>query len=186
MEDNTSLIERLNHINTWINNCDQKSGILMAFLGVMVPLIFTTELFTSHISSLIIPIKNYWLNSEGAFNFFNFILCILLVLLGYYVVRSIYFLFQVINGRIDETKYNQDGLEINSLFFFGTISKKKFITFKDQLSDSSYNSNNDILSQIYINSVIAQQKFTYYNKAIKSLSSFLIIFGIVFTVFLFR
>ena len=186
MEDNTSLIERLNHINTWINNCDQKSGILMAFLGVMVPLIFTTELFTSNISSLILPIKDYWLNSEGTFNFFNFILCVLLVLLGYYIVRSIYFLFQVINGRIDETKYNQDGLEINSLFFFGTISKKKFITFKDQLSDASYNSNNDILSQIYINSVIAQQKFTYYNKAIKSLSSFLIIFGMVFTVFLFR
>lgn len=185
MEDNTSLIERLNHINNWINNCDQKASILLAFLGVIVPLTFTTDLFTSRILSLIIPIKNYWINNEGSFNFFNFICCSLLAILVYYVVMSIYFLFHVIYGRIDETKYNQDGLEIESLFFFGSISKIKFATFKDQINAATYNSDNDILSQIYINSVIAQQKFTYYNKALKNLASFLISFGIVFIVFLF-
>lgn len=150
MEDNTSLIERLNHINNWINNCDQKAAIIMAFLSVMVPLIFTTDLFTSHIIRLAIPIKDYWLNNEGCFSFFNFILCSILVILGYSIVTCIYFLLQVINGRIDENEFNQEGIEIDSLFFFGTISKKSFNTFRDQISDAAYNSNNDLLSQIYL------------------------------------
>ncbi len=185
MEDNTSLTERLNHINNWINNCDQKAAIILTFFSVMVPLIFTTDLFTSRIMSLTTPIKDYWLNNEGCFSFFNFIICSILVILGNYIVKCIYFLLKVLNGRIDENEFNQEGLEIDSLFFFGTISKKSFNTFKDQINDAAYNSDNDLLSQIYINSVIAQGKFKYYNKALKSLGAFLITFGIVFIIFLF-
>lgn len=44
-EEDPSLVERLNQVNNWIVNCDQKSGILLAFLGVMVPLVFTNEFF---------------------------------------------------------------------------------------------------------------------------------------------
>ena len=185
MEDNTSLIERLNHVNNWINNCDQKSGILLAFIGVVVTLIFTTEYFISRIISLAMPIKDYWLYEEGCFNFTNFIMCTILITLSIFIIKSIYYLFLTINGCIDEKQFFQDGLEHDSLFFFGAIARKTFISFRDQINDSTYNSTNDLLSQIYINSVIAQRKFLYYKKAIKNIASFLITFGILFVAFLF-
>jgi hypothetical protein len=60
------------------------------------------------------------------------------------MVKCIYSLLKAINGRIDENEFNQECIEID--FFFGTISKKSFITFRDQINDTAYNFNKDLLS----------------------------------------
>lgn len=38
-----SLELSLDRINAWISNCDQKAGILLATIGVMITVLFTTD-----------------------------------------------------------------------------------------------------------------------------------------------
>ena len=59
IKDNESLIKRLEHVNNWINNCDQKAGILLAFMGVLLPLILTADFFVIRLSGLVEPIKSF-------------------------------------------------------------------------------------------------------------------------------
>lgn len=141
--------------------------------------------FSSRILKLIAPIKYYWSRNEGGFDFTNFVICSLLITSVYFVSASVYYLLKALNGKIEKNEFNQESLEAESLIFFVSISNIGFKSFKDRIVDPHYDNFNDLLSQIYINSSIAKNKFMFYNKALKNVGMFLVVFEALFFFLLF-
>ena len=60
MEINRDELEiRLDRINGWINNCDQKTSILLAIEGVVLTVFCTSDYISLIHQRLVIPIYSY-------------------------------------------------------------------------------------------------------------------------------
>lgn len=166
-------INKLNGINQWISNVDTKSSIIFTFFGVII-----TIVFTSNIGNSIANILSYKVADEiNIITFSNSILYWLVITLFIVIVLSIYNFFQTLKGRINPNIYKQEGLNVNSNIFFGTIANKEYSKFEEEVNnETDTDILNDIHSQIYINSHIANRKFKFYNK---SLLWTFIVFGII-------
>lgn len=163
----TDLEDKLDRVIGWINNCDQKASILLAFIGVAFPLLFSSDFATNTYKELISDFLYYLQNGEGQFSLIRF-LCFLFTVLSILCLGvSFWFLLSALSGRIDSSIYAEDGLRTESLIFFGSISKMKYIDFEANFSKQSKDTAiNDITSQLYINSKICQTKFVAYNNAL--------------------
>ena len=52
----SELMEKnLDRVINWVNNCDQKASILLALLGLVVTLVFTSDVFVKIDSIIITP-----------------------------------------------------------------------------------------------------------------------------------
>jgi hypothetical protein len=51
---------RLDRVNNWVNNCDQKSSILLAIEGVVLTILCTSDYISFIRQQLIFPIYNYY------------------------------------------------------------------------------------------------------------------------------
>ena len=98
---------RLDRVNGWINNCDQKSSILLAIEGVVLTILCTSDYISFIHQQLIFPIYNYYETGNGVFSIINTVQ-----------------LF--IKGTIDTNLFKQPGLTEKSLLHFTTISNRSF------------------------------------------------------------
>ena len=151
----------LDRINGWINSCDSKSGIVLALTGVLLTIIFTNDGMVEMYNVLqnIMPPANFCtVLYIGFLGTAAFMLC-------YGIARLIFTLVARINSNV----YNEPGLITDSVLFFGKISDKaSYQVFQnDVLNMTKEEYLNDLLSQIYINSKIANEKHVNYNKGIK-------------------
>ena len=55
------LNQRLDRVNAWINNCDQKAGILLAFCGAFIAVLLTSDVIGKGYRYLVEPFYDYWL-----------------------------------------------------------------------------------------------------------------------------
>lgn len=168
-------LEKLHHVNHWIANCDTKSSFLLTFYGVVITIIFTSDMLVDMKKTLSLK-KASEISLESIRLFFALTFLIIFFLS---IAVTLVYLFITLRGRINPTIFKEKGLKPESLFFFGNISKKKFFEFErasDTEQETSYL--NDINSQIYINSKIATKKFNNYNRSLMwltvSFGSFLI------------
>lgn len=185
IKDNESLIKRLEHVNNWINNCDQKAGILLAFMGVLLPLILTADFFVIRLSGLVEPIKSFWVKGDGFFDWCNFFRLAAFVIMLFFAARTIIYLIFVLTGKTDYSKFKQNKLEKKSAFFYGSIAGMKYKEFKEMLINSQYDSTTDLISQIYVNSVICESKFDNYKLGLRNMIYFLCVFAVTYIIFLF-
>lgn len=151
----------LDRINSWINSCDSKAGTVLALIGVLLTIIFTNDGMAEMYNVLqnIVPPAN---------------LCTVLyiVFLGSSVFMLCYGIARLILSlvaRINTNIYKQPGLIIDSVLFFGKISNRpSYQTFQNNvLSMKKEDYLKDLLSQVYINSKIANEKHVNYDKGIK-------------------
>lgn len=167
-------IKKLELINQWISNCDTKSSFILAFLGVVVTIIFTSSIGSDMLATLS-------LRSAGEFNWEtlrNFLCLVLFLTFGFSVICTVYQLYQTLRGRIDPEVYSQPGLQLGSNIFFKTIASKTFAVYETEANiETDINYLNDLNSQIYINSKIVTAKFEHYNASLRSI---LWAFGIFF------
>ena len=184
-EDNDSLLRRLEHINSWISNCDQKASIMLALLGVVVPLFVASDFVIGKLGVLIGLIKLYFQQNEGGFCLYNAFCLTAFVLSLMFASLAVSYLLQVLKGNIDYKKFRGEGVESDSLFFFGNITTKSYTDYKSVMTNEEYNSMNDLLSQIYVNSNICNNKYVNYNKALRYVCCFLCSFAATFILFLF-
>lgn len=151
----------LDRINGWINSCDSKAGTVLALTGVLLTIIFTNDGLTA--------MYNVLQNSIPPVNFCTVLYLGLLgisaLVLGYGMVRLVLTLV----ARIDSNVYNEPGMITDSVLFFGKISNRASyqIFQSDVLNMKKEDYLKDLLSQIYINSKIANEKHVNYNKGIK-------------------
>lgn len=161
--------EELQHtydtVNMWTNNCDQKAGILLAIIGVILTILVTSD-FLKYLRTYIFnPFIDYRTgNSELTFSWSRFNVFIFLLISAIMLMIACHFLFKTIIANIDYQKMRDENPDLadNSYIFFGTISKMTYEDFKKSKVDYS----EDLKSQIYVNSVIASNKFKNYNKSL--------------------
>lgn len=123
MEINRDELEiRLDRINGWINNCDQKTSILLAIEGVVLTVFCTSDYISLIHQRLVIPIYSYYKTGNGVFSLTNTIqICLLLAMLVF-AFLSIFYSLQVIKGETDISVFKQSGIEEKSLIHFSSTS----------------------------------------------------------------
>lgn len=148
----------LERVISWINSCDQKTGIILGIIGVMFSLMLSLD-YLSRFKAIVINLLN--------------IKCYVLItiLSGALIclVIGILYLIATLVPRIDSDVYREKRLNTKSKIFFNTISQNKsyaeYYNSFIKLSEQDYL--NDLLSQIYINSKIASKKHKFYDKGLK-------------------
>jgi len=160
--------KNLERVNFWVTNCDSKVSYLLTLQGIIL-----TILFTSNYASRLAVTFSYKLTfsdfgwqtilrfAEGL-SLYSFIILSLI---------SLYNAFSTLRARLDPKVFQESGLSTNSVLFFETIAKRKFVDFlADQQETTNVKSNTldiDIDSQIFINSKICKLKFKHYNLTLK-------------------
>lgn len=171
---------RLDRVNGWINNCDQKSSILLAIEGVVLTILCTSDYITFIRQQLILPIYNYYKTGNGVFSIINTIQIFILVAMFILIFLSVFYSLQVIKGTVDIKLFKQSGLTEKSLLHFTTISNRGFNEFKKDITNQSEESMlNDLCSQVYINSSICDNKFKYHKKSVWCFCSFLFLLVLI-------
>lgn len=141
--------------NSWVNNVDTKISFALALVGVLSAFIFTVGLPRA-IQNVVN--KGNWASLTG-----GDVIAVLFVTLLYFACLSS--IICLLLGMIARTKANGD-----SLFFFGTISAKKFEDYKKKLKHlEEEHILDDLIEQIHTNSQICKKKMSYYNKGIRLL-----------------
>lgn len=169
----------LDRTDSWINSCDNKLSILVGVCGVVLTLFITTESISKaygFIKTILFDVKNLY---SYLFLASTAILVVTYGVTCFHVISSVV-------ARVNIKKYSQEKLSDKSNIFFGSIANRKYGEYKASLSKSSDEEKmDDVISQIYINSLIAQKKYDQYNKSliwmiVSALATILvIIWGIV-------
>lgn len=167
--------QNLERVNSWINNVDTKISYMLAFIGIIATIIFTNDNIIKTIKVYIDNILNFTIKDIK-----NLISLLLLVLTGVmiiYISKSIYYLLKASVATIKGGIKSQD----DSILFFGSIAKNQnFEEFKKKIKNSDEKKiEEDIIMQIYNNSIICNKKFENYNKAILDIKKALVIFLII-------
>ena len=152
-------------VNSMVNNCDQKAGILLTVVGVAITILATSDFLKDLRSYIFTPFVNYWTEENDlAFSCSRFTVFFLLLIGVAMLILSCHYLFKAISANIDYKKMTNEytGLVKKSYIFFGTISEMSIDEFKKE--DVNYI--DDLKSQIYVNSIIANAKFQNYNKGL--------------------
>lgn len=181
--------ERLRHtfdtINMWINNCDQKSGILLSVVGVAITVLMTSDFFIFLRNWLIVPFVEYWFGNRAnlSFSWGRFTVFIILIIAIVLLITSCYYLLQAIRANTEYEKMREDhpGLVEKSYIFYGSISKMKYEDFIKKAVDYK----DDLKSQIYVNSKIATTKYKYYNEGLFWFQLLLVVSVMLFIAILF-
>ena len=174
----------LEEVNSWINNCDQKASILLSVMGVAITLLLTSDFikflryyifkpFILHISA----------KSEFQFSWGRFTVFFLLLIAASTLVMTCCYLFRAIKANIDYKKLVDEnpGLGKTSRIFFGAISKISYEEFKKV----TIKQEEDLKSQIYVNSKIATEKYNNYNKGLTWFKIALFTAGLLFLAVMF-
>lgn len=169
--------------NMWIENVDSKISYALAFIGILLGFIITKDK-PIDIGDTVVDILEktsvFLASPNRVFNITiekNILALVLLTALTTTAIISIIYLLIALKGNIGLDEHNEDGLNIESNIFWGSISKKRYIDFKNEVININENDLiNDIISQIFINSKICNKKFKNYNKGIKYIIFTVIIF----------
>lgn len=154
--------KKRNDINFWLSNIDSKVSFSLAFVGIIIGFIFSSDTTETTVSFYINEITENITLTIFTINFVIFILSILFLFL------SLIFFLSSLKARYQNKKELDKNLTDKSFLFWGTIAEtKSFSEFKSAfISNNTIDKENDFLSQIYINSKITQKKFDYYNKGL--------------------
>ena len=176
---NNYSIEVHNQIIGWTENCDTKASIVLAFIGVLVSVVFTSEFILGTIGAQINNIITYWRDGSGSFSILSTMMFV--SLLGFVTFMSLCCYYSILSLKAN-IKCADD-----SIIFFGKIAlntKEEYIEKVNKMAEEEFET--DKLSQIHNCATICDNKFKNYNKSMKYLSFGLLCFicFILFTIIL--
>lgn len=180
-----SLELSLDRVNAWISNCDQKAGLLLATVGIVLAILFATD-FVDVVKSSIIEPFMMCLKEPEHYEFscsrFFFSISLLLSILTC-VISSVYAL-RTISAELNAKEISKvnPSLLSDSYLFFQTISCKSFEDFSE-FDGVEYQK--DLMSQIYINSSICSKKFGFYKVALRFFYAVVLNIAVMYILYLF-
>lgn len=162
---------RLERVNSWINNCDQKASILLAFAGALATVLLTSDIIESGYEYLVKPFYEYWIHDvPSEISYKKIIVFLLLLPFVWKVANMIKYLILVLKPKTDIADFRDANSLItkNSRLHFQSIAGKKYNDFLHESRTQSEESYlNDLCSQIYCNSKICNDKFENYKKGLE-------------------
>lgn len=158
--DSGEIKQLLENVNSWISNCDTKTSIILGILGVMLSLILSFD----YINMIYIIIKQ--LNHTLTFLSIITLLCLFISII--LLIIGISFLIRALIAKTNTKGLRKDGIIDDSLLFFSSISKNASVSeYKQKLVSCTENSwIDDLVSQVYICSMICEMKFQKYRKGL--------------------
>lgn len=180
-----SLELSLDRVNAWISNCDQKAGLLLATIGIVLAILFATDFADVVKSSIIEPFMLY-LKEPKKYEFccsrFFFSISLLFSILTC-MISSVYAL-RTISAELNakEILKLNPSLLSDSYLFFQTISGKSYEEFSE-FEGVEYQK--DLMSQIYINSSICSKKFGFYKVALRFFYAVVLNISVMYILYLF-
>jgi len=143
--------EELKRISEWIRFTDQKAALVAVYYSALISFLVVKK------DIIVICLKQL---SLGELFILNSILFLLLI----FITLGIFYLFSSIFPRL-KNHFNK-----KSLFYFGTISRMEFLNFIEKMGSLSEDEmKKQIIEQIYILSVIADQKMNNIQNSIRCL-----------------
>ena len=162
--DEQQLKENLDRVNMWIGNCDQKASFILAIIGVVLSICFTSDSFVFIKSEIVSPIISALKNSTSICLLIIFE-ALLLLMLFVFLIISVFRMIFALRVKTDLQKLSQPGMESNSMLHYQTIANMTYQTF----CENEVHILNDLRSQFYVNSCICTSKFENYKKGVKCL-----------------
>jgi len=168
-------------ISSWINNCDAKTSILLALIGVFLTVSFTSDFILTGITTELKNIVGLFSGNCSCRACVNVLIILLLGVSIFFFVRSLRFLFVVLFARLDNTREE----EKSSICFYKSIGEHSYEEYKKLVVDLSAGQLiDDKLRQVHACSKICTRKFINYNKGINATRFALVFFGLFITLFL--
>ena len=157
--------DTLDRIIGFINTCDTKVSIILAIFGIIITIIFTGNI------NVIENLKNIINDSKNIKYFPIFLLLISIVIFLYGLIM----LFMALYANIKASGEK-------SIIYFKDISlSEDYEAYKQKIKNmNSENFLDDIIKQIYKNSMICSKKYERYNLGIKCSMFGFILFIIVY------
>ena len=162
----------LDRIIKWIENCDSKASTILNVEGIILSVFLVTDYIRK-----IYTIFKYMtdkLNIWTGLYLLIFISSISMILIGTTV------LIRVLNAKINPNEYLTKGVKKDSLIYFASIAENESLeSYSIKIKDCSPKEmEDDIISQIYICSLICKVKFDLYKKGVVIVQSGFVIFMI--------
>lgn len=162
-------------VKFWIENCDTKASILLAFVGVFLSIVLTSDHILKGIESCFKAVVLICKNPDQAISLFAFLTLGALAFSIFFFVLSIKELLSVLYARLMQ----DEGQQSPSLFFYRTIGNMSYKDYCDSAKTVNEETmNEDRLHQIHVCSQICTHKFEKYNEGLKSFKSAMIAFGL--------
>lgn len=158
------LTQKLERVNMWIGNCDQKASFLLTMVGVVATIVCTSDLTKVVKDNLVNPFVAYLSDGIGGFNLFNFCVAFFLITGLGFLLASIIFALLSLMARTDYNKEMQEGMADKSRLHYGSIAKMTYADYFQE--EEGYDYENDMNSQVYINSKICDAKFKKYKTSL--------------------
>lgn len=180
-----SLELSLDRINSWISNCDQKAGLLLATIGVVLAIMFANEFVTEVKKAIFDPFRGYLENPNlYQFDVRRMLFFISLITTMVLCMLSSFYALRSISAKLDSRELKRLNPEMidNSLLFYVTIASR---SFKDFVEESGVDYVKDLQSQVYVNSNICTNKFHSYKKALCFFYKVLVSLVVMYVLYLF-
>lgn len=169
-------------VSGWINNCDTKASILLALIGVFLPIAFTSDFLLEGINAELKIIVDLFSGNCSGRAWGSMLLILILGISVFYFIKALRFLFLVLYARLDDSRKEDNP----SVSFYKSIGEHSYEEYKQLVgSISEEQLTEDKLRQVHDCSKICTQKFLNYNKGICATKLALAFFGTYIALFLF-
>ena len=158
------LKDNLDRVNMWIGNCDQKASFILAIIGVVLGICFTSDSLVFIKSDIVSPVISAIGNST-TISLLTIFEALLLLMLFVSLIMSVFRMIFALRANTDLQKLSQPGMESNSMLHYPTIANMTYRGF----CENEVHILNDLRSQFYVNSCICASKFENYKKGVKCL-----------------
>ena len=160
--DAEQLKDNLDRVNMWIGNCDQKASFILAIIGVVLSICFTSDSFVFIKSDIVSPVLSA-IDNSTTISLLTIFEAVLLLTLFSFLIISVFRMIFALRAKTNLKKLSQPGMESNSMLHYQTIANMTYREF----CEKEVHILNDLRSQFYVNSCICTSKFENYKKGVK-------------------
>ncbi len=149
--------KNLEIINEWINNSDNKTSVALGLIGILLTILFTTRNLFEKITQII----------SSIFSKIDFSDILFLIIFAISICFFVYGMWSLIKVLIPTLKMKV--CNIKSYLFFGSIAQySSYEQYKNDVLNANIDDViDDLLNQVYQNSIICNNKYKNFTVGIK-------------------